>query len=91
MLWCAFHLPFQVTAKDQLRIFQRSIIDQLVQILPLIHVVSNLIFHVNRVNLNHAAIGKFQLNIGSIHLNEQEIKRFIFAHLKSFQNASMLP
>ena len=76
-----FQIFHRITFQYQVCIFKWCVVNKIVQLRPFIYIVGYLVFHGDRVNGNHAAISKFQLHAGSIHVELT----------KSSRSASMPP
>lgn len=77
-----------IAVQNQISIFQRCVVDQSVQFRPLIHIVSNFIFHGDSVNGNSCPISVLQLNEGGINVKlagNQSVHRDI---LRSYLSVS---
>lgn len=63
------HIPqifLRVTIKNQISIPHRVIVDQIIQLRPLVHILGDLILDSSAVNGDYATIGKFQLHAGGV-------------------------
>ena len=56
ILYHSLQIPLRIPVQYQLRTFQRRIVDQPVQLTPLIHIIRPLVLHSNRINRDHCPI-----------------------------------